>query len=67
MGTRVGLLFSPKQGCADVEDVDLQHTAAREAEEEGRMAVGSVNFIRELLLDPKACVLIFEGSFTLFG
>jgi hypothetical protein len=40
----------------------MQHTAAREAEEEGRTAVGTVNFIRDLLLDDRAYAIIFEGT-----
>lgn len=53
--------WNPLWGCADDTDVDMQHTAAREAEEEARMAVGTLSFIRELLLDPRAYSIIFTG------
>jgi len=55
--------WNPLWGSADDSDVDLQHTAAREASEEARNAVGSISFIRELLLDSKACCTLFNGCF----
>jgi len=55
--------WNPLWGNADDTDVDLQHTAAREASEEARNAVGSIFFIRELLLDDKACSILFQGCF----
>jgi len=55
--------WNPLWGCADDTDVDAQHTAAREAYEEGRGAVGSITFIRELLLDNKSCCVLFRGCF----
>jgi len=55
--------WNPVGGWHDDTDKDLQHTAAREAFEESLGAVGTINFVRELLLDKNACAQIFPGCF----
>ena len=54
------------QGWQDKGDVNEEHTAAREASEEGLDVFGSEHFLMECLHDRNACDALFQGCYVIY-